>query len=122
MNATVPSKLYVAGSGYGHSAQPKGTTVVPQIINYRTRAMIDYSNFRVTLPNGATNALVEVKNQNTGAAMTYTWDPATASGKVTGGTANVGDVIVYKFTYELGGKSYTQYEASTVTDAPQASG
>ncbi len=122
MNATVPSKLYVAGSGYGLSAQPKGTTVVPQIINYRTRAMIDYSNFRVTLPNGATNALAEVKNQNTGAAMTYTWDPATASGRVTGGTANVGDVIVYKFTYELAGKSYVQYEASTVTDAPQASG
>ncbi len=122
MNATVPSKLYVAGSGYGLSAQPKGTTVVPQIINYRTRAMIDYSNFRVTLPNGATNALVEVYNQNTGAAMTYTWDAATASGKVTGGTANVGDTVTYKFTYELGGKSYTQYEASTVTDAPQASG
>lgn len=122
MNASVPSKLYVAGSGYGTSQQPKGTTVVPQIINYRTRAMIDYSNFRVTLPNGATNALVEVINQNTGAAMTYTWDAATASGKVTGGTANVGDTITYKFTYELGGKSYTQIEASTVTDAPQASG
>ena len=122
MNATVPSKLYVAGSGYGLSAQPKGTTVVPQIINYRTRTMIDYSNFKVTLPNGATNALVEVVNQNTGAAMTYTWDAGSATGKVTGGTANVGDTITYKFTYELAGKSYTQYEASTVTDAPQASG
>ncbi len=122
MNSTVPSKLYVAGSGYGLSAQPKGTTVQSQIINYRTRAMIDYSNFQVTLPNGATNALVEVINQNTGAAMTYTWDAATASGKVTGGTANVGDTVTYKFTYELGGKSYTQIEASTVTDAPQASG
>ena len=122
MNATVPSKLYVAGSGYGLSAQPKGTTVVPQIINYRTRAMIDYSNFRVTLPNGATNALVEVYNQNSGQAMTFTWDPATATGKVTGGTANVGDTVTYKFTYELAGKQYIQYEASTVTDAPQASG
>ncbi len=122
MNATVPSKLYVAGSGYGLSAQPKGTTVVPQIINYRTRAMIDYSNFRVTLPNGATNALVEVINQNSGQAMTFTWDPGTATGKVTGGTANVGDTVTYKFTYELAGKTYVQYEASTVTDAPQASG
>ncbi|MBO5360640.1 MAG: FIVAR domain-containing protein [Clostridia bacterium] len=121
-NPTVPSKIYVAGSGYGLSAQPKGTTVVPQIINYRTRAMIDYSNFKIDLPNGATNALVEVYNKNTGAAITHTWDPATASGKVTGGTANVGDTIVYKFTYERDGKSYTQYEASTVTDAPQASG
>lgn len=122
MNATVPSKLYVAGSGYGLSAQPKGTTVVPQIINYRTRSMIDYSNFSVTLPNGATNATVEVINQNTGTAMTFTWDPGTATGKVTGGTANVGDTVTYKFTYELAGKSYTQIEASTVTDAPQASG
>ncbi|MBQ3499159.1 MAG: metallophosphoesterase [Clostridia bacterium] len=122
MNATVPSKLYVAGSGYGLSAQPKGTTVVPQIINYRTRALIDYSNFQVTLPNGATNATVEVINQNTGTAMTFTWDPGTATGKVTGGTANVGDTVTYKFTYELAGKSYTQIEASTVTDAPQASG
>lgn len=121
-NSTVPSKIYVAGSGYGLSAQPKGTTVVPQIINYRTRAMIDYSNFQLTIPNGATNATVEVINQNSGAAMTYTWDPATGSGKVTGGTANVGDTITYKFTYELGGKSYTKIEASTVTDAPQASG
>ncbi|MEE1284451.1 MAG: metallophosphoesterase, partial [Acutalibacteraceae bacterium] len=122
MNATVPSKLYVAGSGYGLSAQPKGTTVVPQIINYRTRQMIDYSNFRVTLPNGASSALVDVYNQNTGVKMTFTWDPATASGKVTGGTANVGDTITYKFSYELGGKQYVQYESSTVTDAPQASG
>ena len=122
MNATVPTKLYVAGSGYGLSAQPKGTTVVPQIINYRTRQMIDYSNFRVTLPNGASSALVDVYNQNTGVKMTFTWDPATASGKVTGGTANVGDTITYKFSYELGGKQYIQYESSTVTDAPQASG
>ena len=122
MNATVPTKLYVAGSGYGLSAQPKGTTVVPQIINYRTRQMIDYSNFRVTLPNGASSALVDVYNQNTGVKMTFTWDPATASGKVTGGTANVGDTITYKFSYELGGKQYVQYESSTVTDAPQASG
>ena len=122
MNATVPSKLYVAGSGYGLSAQPKGTTVVPQIINYRTRALIDYSNFQVTLPNGATNATAEVINQNTGTAMTFTWDPGTATGKVTGGTANVGDTVTYKFTYELAGKQYIQYEASTVTDAPQASG
>ena len=122
MNATVPSKLYVAGSGYGLSAQPKGTTVQPQIINYRTRAMINYSNFQVTLPNGASSALVEVYNQNSGQAMTYTWDPATASGTVTGGTANVGDTITYKFSYELGGKQYIQYESSTVTDAPQASG
>ena len=122
MNATVPSKLYVAGSGYGLSAQPKGTTVQPQIINYRTRAMIDYSNFQITLPNGATNATVQVINQNTGAAMTYTWDAGSGTGKVTGGTANVGDTVTYKFTYELAGKQYIQYEASTVTDAPQASG
>ena len=121
-NATVPSRLYVAGSGYGLSAQPKGTTIQSQIINYRTRQMIDYSNFQVKLPNGATNATVQVINQNTGTAMTYTWDAGTASGKVTGGTANVGDTIVYKFSYELAGKSYVQYEASTVTDAPQASG
>ncbi len=121
-NPTVPTKLYVAGSGYGLSAQPKGTTVVPQIVNYRTRAMIDYSNFKINLPNGATNATVEVINQNSGQAMTFTWDAATASGKVTGGTANVGDTVTYKFTYELAGKSYTQIEASTVTDAPQASG
>ncbi len=121
-NATVPSRLYVAGSGYGLSAQPKGTTVQSQIINYRTRQMIDYSNFKLTLPNGATNATVEVINQNTGTAMTFTWDAGTGTGKVTGGTANVGDTITYKFTYELAGKSYTQIEASTVTDAPQASG
>ncbi len=122
MNPTVPPILYVAGSGYGLAAQPKGTTVQPSIVNFRTRALVSYSNFKVTLPNGATNALVEVYNQNTGAAMTFTWDPATASGAVTGGTANVGDTVTYKFTYELGGKTYIQYEASTVTDAPQGSG
>ncbi len=124
MNSTVPSKLYVAGSGYGLSAQPKGTTIQPQIINYRTRAMIDYTTFQVTIPNGATNATRKVVNQTTGVDLTgnTTWDPATGTGKFTGGTANVGDVIRYEFTYYLGGKSYTQIEASTVTDAPQASG
>lgn len=124
MNASVPSRLYVAGDGYGLSAQPKGTTIQPQIINYRTRALIDYTTFQVTIPNGATNATRKVVNQTTGVDLTgnTTWDPATGTGKFTGGTANVGDVIRYEFTYYLAGKEYIQYEASTVTDAPQASG
>ena len=121
-NATVPSRIYVAGEGYGLSAQPKGTNIQSQIINYRTRQMIDYSNFQFTVPNGASNALVEVKNETTGTAVTANWDPATGTGKVSAGTANVGDIISYRFTYELAGKSYTQIESSVVTDAPQASG
>lgn len=119
-NITVPSRIYVAGAGYGLAQQPLGTNIQPQIVNYQTGTMVNYTNFTVSVPDGS--SIPNVSVTCTGGTVSFAWDPQTRTGEITGGSATVGSTIRYEFTYQLNGKQYTKVCASTVAAAPVASG
>ncbi len=119
---TIPPVIYIAGSGYGTGAQPTGTTLQKGVVDYGTGTLnTDYSKFYFSAPQGATGVTVAVTESN-GNTVSFTWEPDTCVGQVTGGTSAEGATIMYKFTYTLNGKTYEQVEASAVLPAPQASG
>lgn len=121
-NSTVPPVIYIAGNGYGASAQPTGTTIQSGVLDYETGAVnYDYSKFYFNAPQGATGVSVTVTESN-GNAVEYTWDAGTNSGQITGGTSAQNAFIKYVFKYTLNGKVFEQVEGSAVMPAPQASG
>ena len=119
---TIPPVIYIAGSGYGLSQQPTGTTIQSGHVDYATDTMnYDYSKFYFSAPQGATGISVTVTESN-GNTVDYTWDAGTNSGQITGGTSAQNAFIKYVFKYTLNGKVFEQVEASAVLPAPQAAG
>lgn len=119
---TVAPIIYVAGDGYGINKQPKGTTIVPGVVNYGSAVLnTEYSKFTFTPPQGASSVSVTVTSSG-GGSVVSSWDAGTGVGYVTGGTANPGDYIMYQFTYKIGDQTFIQTEASAVLDAPQPGG
>lgn len=119
---TIPPVIYIAGSGYGISAQPTGTTLQKGVVNFGTGTLnTDYSKFTFAAPQGATGVSVSVTESN-GNTVEYTWASDTCEGQITGGTSAQNAYLLYKFTYTLGDKTYEQIEASAVLPAPQPSG
>ncbi len=117
----IPPVVYIAGSGYGLGGQTTGNILQPGVINYDTQTLDNSGTFKITVPQGASNATVSITTQN-GGSVEYTWDASTGTGQITGGTAYAGDYLHYTFTYTLNGKTYKQTEASAILEAPQASG
>ena len=135
LGANAPDKVYVAGSGFGPGNQPEGNYIQPSMIDYTTQngTLVPYTAFTVSLPDGAstpdcvvTKLTVDSNgNVTSETALDRSWDSSTRTCALIASDrnqANAGDIIKYAFTYQLNGKSYTQYEASLVAKMPKASG
>lgn len=118
----VPSKIYIAADDYGARTQTPGNLTKEGIVNTLTGELETAAQFKYIPPNGAKQIECTVTKAD-GTTIGYSYSPTNGIGKVLADTAaNVGDIIIYKFSFTLNGKRYYDTAASVVENAPNASG
>lgn len=122
---SVPPVLYVGSASNSITTQEFGNTLQTQLLNHKTQAMYNADlsiTFDVakaaTRPTVTTDGSVSVEYVSAAVGSTttkYTW-------KITGGVAEAGESIQFKFDYTYNNKNYTQYAYSYVDNIKSPAG